>query len=281
MPDDNTVKQISNSRAGSEQALIDWHLGTMGFSYKDWNGVFYPSGSPARDYLAHYSQVFDAVELDSTFYGTPRPEYVSRWASVTPDNFSISVKTPREITHDLRLVDATEPMNKFLETMQLLGDKLGVVLIQLPPDMTFSNIRKLAVFIRQLPAGFRYAIEFRDSSWHSAATSQLLENHGICWVSTDYIHLPRTVYVTAKFIYIRWIGRHGQYEVKDHEREDMTARLNWWWGDIHSRLNGTRAVYGFFNNDFAGHAPATCNRFKEIVGLPTRPLQPPQQQRLL
>lgn len=253
----------------------------MGFSYKDWNGVFYPDGLQARDYLAHYSQYFDAVELDSTFYGIPRPEYVSRWASITPPHFSFSVKTPREITHDLRLVDAAEPMNQFLETMQLLDDKLGVILIQLPPDMTFANIRKLAVFLRDLPDGFRYAIEFRDSSWHSAATSQLLEKHGVCWASTDYIHLPRTVYVTTDFIYVRWIGRHGRYEVKDHEREDMTARLNWWWGDIQTRLNGARVIYGFFNNDYAGHAPATCNRFKEIVGLPAKPLQPPQQQRLL
>lgn len=261
--------------------MINWHLGTMGFSYKDWNGVFYPDGLAPRDYLSHYCQFFNSVELDSTFYGVPRPEYVARWAAVTPTGFTFSVKTPKEITHDMRLINAGEAMKHFIKSMMGLGEKLGVILIQLPPDMAFSHIHKLAIFLRELPEGFRFAVEFRHSSWHSTATAQLLANHGVCWASTDYIHLPRRVYVTADFLYIRWIGRHGQYDIKDHEREDMTPRLNDWWLDIQSHLNNASTVYGFFNNDYAGHAPATCNRFKEIVGLPFKPLQPPQQSRLL
>jgi len=258
--------------------MITWHLGTMGFSYKEWNSVFYPDGLQARDYLAHYSQVFDAVELDSTFYGTPRPQYVERWQAVTPDDFTFCVKTPRLITHDLRLSeDAFESMNEFLNIIGLLGNKLGVVLIQLPPDMPFGYIHKLAVFLRQLPRDFRFAVEFRHSSWHQTATGQLLQNHAVGWASTDYIHLPQRIYVTTDFIYIRWIGRHGQYETKDHEIEDMTPRLEQWWADILSRSDGVHTVYGFFNNDYAGHSPATCNRFKEIVGLPTTPRMPPQQ----
>ena len=260
--------------------MFDWHLGTMGFSYKDWEGVFYPLGIQPRDYLAHYSRFFNAVELDSTFYGTPRPEYVERWASVTPPDFRFSAKVPREITHELRLDEALEPMAHFLETMGLLGDKLGVILIQLPPDFTFAQIHKLAVFLRHLPADYRYAIEFRHQSWHATATGQLLENHNVCWTSTDYIHLPQRVYVTADFVYIRWIGRHGQYDLKDHERVDPTPRLEKWWSDIQSRQDEIQEIYGFFNNDFAGHAPATCNRFRELVGLPTQNLTPPQQGRL-
>ena len=252
----------------------------MGFSYKEWNGVFYPDGLPAIDYLAHYSQIFSSVELDSTFYGTPRPEYVERWAAVTPPDFTFCVKTPREITHDLRLIDAEEPMGEFLDTIQLLGDKLGAVLIQLPPDMTFAYIHKLAVFLRQLPKQFRYAVEFRHPSWHATATGQLLQNHDICWASTDYIHLPQRVYATTDFIYVRWIGRHGQYDTKEYERVDLTPRLEKWHQEIQSRLDGAYTVFGYFNNDYAGHAPATCNRFKKIAGLPTQPLQPPQQGRL-
>jgi uncharacterized protein YecE (DUF72 family) len=217
----------------------------MGFSYKDWNSVFYPDGLAPRDYLNHYSQVFDTVELDSTFYGTPRPQYVERWAAVTPPDFTFAVKTPREITHDLRLEDAIQPMDGFLNTIRLLGDKLGVILIQLPPDMTFAYIHKLAVFLRELPKDIRFGVEFRHPSWHQTATGQMLQNRDVCWVSTDYIHLPQRVYVTTDFIYIRWIGVYS--------------------------------IYGFFNNDYAGHGPATCNRFKEITGLPTNPTQPPQQ----
>jgi len=257
--------------------MLNWHLGTIGFSYKDWNGVFYPAGLVARDYLVHYSRVFDTVELDSTFYGTPRPEYVERWAAVTPDDFTFCVKTPREVTHDHRLIDAAEPMESFLNVISLLGRKLSVILIQLPPDMGFAYIHKLAVFLRGLPDDFRYAVEFRHPSWHTMATGQLLQNQDVCWVSTDYIHLPKRVYVTTDFIYIRWIGKHGQYELKDHERVDMTPRLETWHEDIQSRQEGVRSIYGFFNNDYAGHSPATCNRFKEIAGLPTNPTQPPQQ----
>lgn len=260
--------------------MIEWRLGTMGFSYKDWNGVFYPDGLATRDYLAYYSRKFEAVELDSTFYGTPREEYVERWAEVTPPNFMFCAKTPREITHERRLEESDELMRDFLSTMRLLGDKLGVILIQLPPDMTFSHIHKLAVFLRELPPGIRYAVEFRHPSWHATATGQLLQNHNVCWASTEYKFLPQRVFVTTDFVYIRWIGRHGEYEVKDHERVDMTPHLQEWWEDISSRSDEIVAAYGFFNNDYAGHAPATCNRFKEIAGLPTKRLQPPQQGRL-
>lgn len=257
--------------------MIEWHLGTIGFSYQDWSGVFYPDGLSKRDYLIHYSQFFNSVELDSTFYGTPRPEYVERWKAITPPDFSFCVKTPREITHDKRLVDARIEMDHFLNTMKLLGGKLGVVLIQLPPDMTFSHIHNLAVFLRQLPPDVRYAVEFRNQSWVATGTEQLLMNNNIGWVSTDYIHLPQRVFVTTDFIYIRWIGRHGQYDVKDHERQDMTSRLERWWADIRKHQARLDKVYGYFNNDFSGHSPATCNRFKEIVGLSTKPLKPPQQ----
>jgi uncharacterized protein YecE (DUF72 family) len=260
---------------------VDWRLGTMGFSYKDWSGVFYPDGLAPRDYLAYYSQFFDTVELDSTFYGTPHPEYVARWASLTPPNFVFCAKTPKQITHEMRLVDTRDEMDHFVDTMRLLGDKLAVVLIQLPPDMTFEYIHKLALFLRDLPPGARYAVEFRHASWHATATGQLLQNHRVAWVSTDYIHLPRRVYATTDFLYIRWIGRHGQYETKDYERIDPTPWLEEWLADIQSRLDSVHTCYGYFNNDYAGHSPATCNRFRQMVGLPTRDLQPPQQGRLL
>ena len=260
--------------------MLMWYLGTMGFSYKDWNAVFYPDGLAPRDYLAHYSQVFDTVELDSTFYGAPRPEYVERWASITPPGFTFCAKTPKEITHDLRLVDAEELMNAFLQRMAILEDKLGPILIQLPPDFMFSQIHQLAVFLRQLPSDFRFAVEFRHPSWNTTATGQLLQNQRVCWVSADYKHLPRRVFATTDFVYIRWIGQHGRYETKDFERIDPTPHLQEWWDDIKSKGDGVRAVYGFFNDDFAGHAPATCNRFKQMVGLPVKQMKPPQQGRL-
>ena len=261
--------------------MVKWYLGTMGFSYKDWNGVFYPAQLPSRDYLSFYSQIFNAVELDSTFYGTPRAEYVQRWAAVTPPNFKFCAKTPREITHDTPLVNAVGLMNAFLDTMRLLGDRLGPVLLQFPPDFASDQIDNLAVFLAQLPADVRYAIEFRHPSWHATATGELLQSHSVCWASAEYIHMPQRIYVTTDFIYMRWIGRHGVYDVDDHERVDMTARLQEWWEAIQGRLDEVDAFYGFFNNDYAGFAPATCNRFKAIAGIPVHSFEPPQQPSLL
>jgi uncharacterized protein YecE (DUF72 family) len=253
----------------------------MGFSYKDWEGVFYPPSLASRDYLAHYSRAFNAVELDSSFYGPPRPETVERWAALVPPDFRFAAKTPRAITHDAPLRDGVGPMRAFLDTMRLLGDRLGVILIQLAPDFTFDEIHNLALFLKELPADIRYAVEFRHPSWHATAAGELLQKHRIAWASAEYIHMPKRIYVTTDFIYMRWIGRHGRYESHSHERVDLTERLDEWRQKIDARLaEGVNAIYGFFNNDYAGFAPATCNRFKELAGLPTEPLQPPQQGRL-
>lgn len=261
---------------------LNWYLGTMGFSYKDWEGVFYPQGLDSRHYLAYYSQVFNAVEMNSTFYGTPRPEYVQRWAQTTPPAFIICPKMPRQITHEKRLLKATTEADAFLDTMRLLQDKLGPVLIQLPPDFARDKLGVLFAFLRRLPRDLRYAVEFRHRSWHAASTGQLLQDYEVAWVSTEYIHMPQRVYVTADFIYVRWLGRHGTYEAIDHERVDKTSRLRRWLHDIEQRQEeGVHTVYGFFNNQYTGFAPAACQRLKRLLGLPTNPLAPPQQRRLL
>src|SRR5690554_3016991 len=109
---------------------LNWYLGTMGYSYDDWRGVFYPDGLDKRDTLSYYSQFFNAVEMDTTFYGTPRPEYVQRWVQSTPDGFMFCPKMPRLITHELRLQNAQQELDGFLQTMRLFEDKLGPILIQ-------------------------------------------------------------------------------------------------------------------------------------------------------
>jgi uncharacterized protein YecE (DUF72 family) len=260
--------------------MVQWYLGTMGFSYKDWEGVFYPASLNARDYLAHYGRVFNAVELDSTFYGSPKTETVERWATLVPPDFRFTAKTPRAITHDAPLRDGIGLMRSFVETMRLLGDRLGVILIQLAPDFAFDEIHTLSLFLRELPTDVRFAVEFRHASWHATATGELLQRYSVAWASAEYIHMPRRIYVTTDLVYMRWIGRHGRYQSHSHERVDMSERLEEWRDQIEARSAGVSAVYGFFNNDYAGFAPGTCNRFKELAGLPTNPLQPPQQGRL-
>ncbi len=158
-----------------------WYLGTMGFSYKDWRGPFYPPELVQTRYLVHYSRFFNAVEIDSTFYGAPRPETIIRWKTITPDHFRFCLKTPREVTHELQLIGAraADTMFTFLERASLLEDKLGVILLQFSPRYTAAGIETLASFLKQLPANFRYAVEFRHISWHNPATTAVLADLGV------------------------------------------------------------------------------------------------------
>lgn len=253
----------------------------MGFAYKQWIGPFYPAGMVARNYLSHYSRLFDAVEIDSTFYGPPAPANVRRWAAVTPDQFTFCLKTPRHITHDLRLANATESMLAFLETARLLGDKLGAVLLQFPPDFAHDQFGALLSFIKTLPTDIRFAVEFRHRSWETPGTITLLERYNICLATADYIHMPKQIRRTASFLYLRFIGPHGRFPSKDREVLDRVTDLQQWHEKIEPFLGDVTDVFAFFNDDYSGYSPATCNRFKRIVGLQLREIRPLRQRRLL
>jgi len=260
--------------------MVHWYLGTVGFSYKDWDGTFYPAGLPQRSYLAHYSQIFNAVELDSTFYGTPPVERVRQWAQVAPAGFKFCPKTPRQITHELRLAKAEPAMLIFLASMRHLGDKLGPILIQLPPSFSAGEFDTVAAFLANLPGDLRYAVEFRHPSWYVFETAELLKAQGMAWVSLDYLDLPKQIGLTADFLYIRWLGEHGRFEQKNRTQKDVSPELTWWWEYIQPHGDHVQSIYGFFNNDYAGYSPGTCNHFKTIVGLPVVNPELPQQGRL-
>lgn len=259
---------------------VEWHLGTMGFGYKQWLGSFYPAGMAAKSYLSHYSQRFDAVEIDSTFYGIPRETQLTKWYHATPAEFKFCLKTPRLITHELPLHESITHMLTFLDVLPALQEKLGVILIQFGPEFTVQYRDHLAGFLAQLPSNFRYAVEFRHRSWVDEETAVLLSKFNICWVTADYIHLPKQIVKTSDFLYFRFIGPHGQYATKDKELVDKTPELKAWYEQIEVHLGELTAVYGFFNNDYSGHSPATCNRFRKIVGLPESEIRALQQGRL-
>lgn len=263
---------------------MDWQLGTMGFAFKDWEGVFYPDAFPNQKYLHFYSEQFTSVEIDSTFYGTPRQSTVLRWHAITPDNFTVSLKMPRRITHELKLINTDNDVQDFLAVSSLLEDKLGVILIQFPASFSADDFDVLQSFLEKLPQGLRFAIEFRHPSWYTVARDSLtprvadnLQAQGICWTAIDYPGVPSTIYPTADFLYIRWIGQHGRYSEFKREHEDLTPQLEWWRQQIISNKTHIKNVFGYFNNDFAGFAPKTCNRFKQLVGLPISQFELPRQ----
>ncbi len=260
--------------------MTEWYLGTMGYGYKDWLGVFYPPGLASNKHLAYYSRRFNAVEMDTTYYGTPRRDTVVRWRQQTPPGFKFCPKTPQKITHELKLLHAEELMAEFVETMQALQDRLGAILIQLPPDFGLEGWEILGNFLKNLLPGFDYAVEFRNRSWDRDETRRLLGDHSISWVSTEYIIMPHRLHCTADFVYVRWLGRHGQFEFKNRVQKDVQPSLRNWREQILSLGEKPRTFYGFFNNDFSGHSPATCNQFKRMMDLPVAQRSHPRQRRL-
>ncbi len=261
--------------------MTDWHVGTMGYGYKPWQGTFYPDSLSARQQLPFYASKFNAVEMDSTFYGTPTPSAVDRWRQVTPPGFLFCPKLPREITHDRRLLDAAAPTTHFLDTMRRLGARLGPIILQFPPDFTSGGRGLLDDYLATLPADLRFAVELRHPSWVGDDTAAMLAAHRVCWIAADYIHLPKQIVPTTDWVFLRFLGRHGRYVTKTHEVEDKTADLAAWHSQIEALLSAVTDVYAFFNNDYAGYSPATANRFKMMAGLPATDLQPPTQPRLL
>jgi len=246
-------------------------LGTQGFSFKDWVGPFYPPGTASKAFLETYARHFPAVEIDSTFYGTPRPSTILGWYDRTPASFRFAAKFPRQITHDKKLVDALPDANAFIETMQALGEKLGVLILQFAYDFQPEHLHRLDTFLSQIPAGIRYAVEVRNREWMNEDFRSMLEEHGVALVLQDLHYMPRVDWITADFTVIRWLGRRKDIDVFDRIRIDRTESMQAWAGLVHSFLERDVDVFGFFNNHYAGHSPESVRLFASMLDMPLEP----------
>jgi uncharacterized protein YecE (DUF72 family) len=244
------------------------YLGTQGWSYKDWIGSFYAPGTRNEDFLSTYATIFDAVELDTTFYGTPTASRIDKWNASTPDDFQFTAKLPRSITHDRRLVDAEEELAEFVEVMTRLRDKLGPLLIQLPPDFKIDERPALERFLSHLPEGVSFAAEFRHRSWLNDETYDLLRAHGVAWTMIDWRYLPIVTELTTDFSYVRWLGRREDIERVHATQIDRRARLDTWAETLDSVAHRVERVYGFVNNHYSGHSPADVRYLRRSLGLP-------------
>lgn len=254
--------------------MADVHIGTMGWSYKEWVGPFYPNEMDQKVFLDYYCQVFSALEIDSTFYFVPKPSVVANWHSKTPPEFRFTAKMPRMITHERNLLECEDLVEAFMVSIGLLGPKLGCVLVQLPPSYRYNHrtMDRTAKFVDILPASdFRFAIEFRHKSWIQAEVFSLLRAHGIAWTIQDHPwHMPLYPELTADFTYIRWMGDNDDERIehvgevvidRSHDLIKWSERLK---KDILPRVD---TLFGLFNNHYAGHAPTSCNQMKRLLGL--------------
>ena len=254
-----------------EPLTIPVHVGTMGWSYADWNGPFYPAAGPGKQAVALYARAFDVVEIDSTFYGTPRETTVRQWVEATPPHFLFCPKVPRLITHDAGLRKVGPPLEEFVATMALLGEKRGPMLLQMPPSFTRDQLRDLTAFLPLLSQlsdkTARFAIEFRHPSLIGTDVGDLLAEHGVALVAADYPGMPKRFELTADFTYLRLIGRHGAF---DHHREiqaDLSANIARWTGALRANQSHLKNAYIFCNNDYEGYGPATVNKVRQNLGL--------------
>lgn len=246
---------------------MNWRIGTIGFSYSDWAGTFYPRGMKPGEYLSHYSQYYDSVELDTTFHATPPPERFRKWAQATPADFRFCLKTPRTVTHEVAPDRAIGPMNAFLDAaIDGLREKLGVVVIQFPPHFEVDQFASLERFLADLPKQIRFAVELRNRTWGTQRTLDLLSEHRCCLVAAEYQTKPAKIHVTTNFLYIRCIGVHEQFEKLNREQADVSASLQWWKQQVDSASAEVATTWALFNNDYAGYAIGSANRFKSLAG---------------
>jgi uncharacterized protein YecE (DUF72 family) len=243
-------------------------LGTQGWGYKDWVGPFYPPDTRPRDYLSVYARAFDAVELDTTFYATPRPAQVDAWRAATPDDFEFTAKTPRAITHDRHLVGAQDEMTEFLQAISRLREKLGAVLLQMPPDFVWDEREALWAFVRTLPSDVSFAVELRHRSWVRDETFERLREAGVAWTAADLHYMPRMVELTADFLYVRWLGERRRIERLHAVQIDRSAELDAWADKLNEVASRVQRIYGFANNHYSGHAPADIRYLRAALGLP-------------
>lgn len=246
-------------------------LGTQGFSFDDWVGPFYPEGTAKRQYLEQYVAHFSTVEIDATFYATPRESVVVGWRQRTPPDFIFSAKFPQLITHEKKLEGARGDAEAFVARMQSLGDKLGVLILQFAYDFKPEHFDRLDQFLAELPSGPRYAVEVRNRKWLEPDFGEMLSEHNVALVLQDLYYMPRLDWTTADFTVIRWLGRRKDIEVFDRVQIDRSEELAWWTEAVQRFIDEGIDIYGYFNNHFAGHSPASVRQFAEMIGLELTP----------
>ena len=245
------------------------YIGTSGWVYSHWEGVFYPQDLPLKDKLKYFSKHFKTAEINYSFYHLPRPTTYQKWYSETPEGFLFAVKASRFITHIKRLKGVKVAWKQFLDNAISLKEKLGPILFQFPPSFkaTEENIKRLEDFLKILKTNslkskvysLKFAMEFRHKSWCDKKIYQLLKKYKAAWVIADSPSYPKAEVVTADFVYIRMHGSKVLFTSNYTKKElnDLAQKVKKWLGQ-------KKEVFVYFNNDAMGYA---IENAKELLKL--------------
>ena len=244
-------------RRCAEPSLAVW-IGTSGWQYDDWRGRFYPRDTPVRQWLEAYAERFAIVESNNAFYRLPERRTFQAWAERTPDDFVMAVKVSRYLTHMRRLREPHEPVRRFLGRVEGLGDKLGPVLLQLPPQLRVDAAR-LDRTLTEFPRGIRVAVEFRHDSWYTTEIRDLLERHEAALCLADRRGRLTPMWRTTAWTYLRF----HEGRARPHPSYGRAA-LEGWATRLAEGWSPGEDCYVFFNNDPKGCAPRDAARFATL-----------------
>jgi uncharacterized protein YecE (DUF72 family) len=234
------------------------HIGTSGWYYNHWQGAFYPRDLPKNRFLDYYAGQFRTVEINNSFYRLPDKGTLRKWRDHTPDDFIFTVKASRYITHMKKLKDPEKPLHTLLDALKGLGNKLGPVLFQLPSKWRL-NQERFYDFLEALPAGYRYAFEFRDASWEDEGVLEAMKEIGVSFCIYDLKGRLSPKEITTDFIYVRLHGPREAYKGKYDSKF-----LSGWAGAFTAWLRQGLEIFCYFDNDEAGYAAADAAKLQEM-----------------
>jgi uncharacterized protein YecE (DUF72 family) len=245
-------------------------IGTSGWQYKDWNGLFYPDTIKGTAQLPYFAAHFKSVEINSTFYHMPRRSSVENWAASVPDDFQFAIKMNRFLTHTKRLTSDdqfTDTLHEFLYVLEPLGTKLAAVLVQLPPSMHVADSRleylaeQVKLAEQRLHMRLPLAIEFRHSSWFNPTTSAVMRDKNLATVINDSPdRWPAAKIVTGDLAYIRFHGSQQLY--RSSYTKDEHAN---WVEFIKTTCAPCTRILCYFNNDYNGVAVQNAKMLQEMI----------------
>lgn len=256
--------------------MASLNFGTSSWQFDEWRGVFFPAGLPRAHYLTYYAGQFNSVEVNTTFYGLPRPATLLNWVESVPAGFTFCLKFPRAITHEKRLEECTQETLVFLDILRALGEAAAPALLQFPPDFTRRHYgRRLATYLDWLAGaatGLRIGIEVRAPDLMTPAFAAYLAERGLAYVLVDRADTPDSFPLwwalledgnAPAFTLVRWIGddKNGP-KGNDALVAPRDEQLDQWATRLIQLYNSGCDVYGYMHNPYEGHSPASLRRLQ-------------------